>query len=65
MKKSYQIKGNDKETALALNRLCREATKEKLLKDILADIAVCQLEGWDYKEYLIELRDLVSQFIKE
>lgn len=64
MNKDWRITGNDKETALALQRLCREATKEKLLKDILADIAVCRLEGWDYKEYLLELRDLVNHFIK-
>lgn len=48
----------------SLNKLAREQMKLKLLADIRADIEVCKLEGIDYKEYLIELRDMIHGFIK-
>ena len=44
----------------ALNRLAREQMKHKLLLDIRADLLVCELNGWDKKEYLAELRDLLN-----
>ena len=43
----------------ALNRLAREQAKEKLLRDVLFDLNVCKLEGWDAKEYLDELIDML------
>lgn len=58
------VKGNDKETALALQRLCREQLKHRILADILQDITVCRIEGWDYKEYLYELLNLIKGFLK-
>lgn len=53
------------EISEALNRCAREELKLTILKDIRADISICKLEGWDYKEYLNELINLISQFIKE
>ena len=53
------------DTSEALNRLAREQLKLTILNDIRMDINVCKLEGWDYKEYLNELIDLISQFKKE
>lgn len=44
----------------ALNKLCREQMKYKLLKDILADLTVCDIEGWDKLEYLKELKLLID-----
>lgn len=58
-----RIIGNDKDTALALNRLCREGMKYRLLNDIRADLAVCEIEGWDKREYLLELKELIDRFI--
>ena len=43
------------ETAWALNRLAREQMKHRLLCDILADLTVCEIEGWDKAEYINEL----------
>ena len=43
----------------ALNRLAREQAKEKLLRDVLFDLNVCKLEGWDAKEYLDELIEIL------
>lgn len=61
---SFTVNGYNKETAQALQRLCREQLKHRLMADILQDITVCRIEGWDYKEYLLELRDLINNFIE-
>ena len=45
----------DAETRKALNRLAREQLKHKLLADVLMDINVCKLEGWDEREFIREL----------
>lgn len=49
---------------IALNRLAREQMKLRLLADIRADIQVSELEGINYKEYLLELKELIDSFIK-
>ena len=46
-----------------LNRLAREQLKLKLLNDIRADIEVCKLENLDYKEYLLELKEIIDSFL--
>ena len=61
---NYTHNTYDKETALSLQKLCREQLKLKILADIKQDIIVCQIEGWDYKEYLNELIDLIKYFLK-
>lgn len=63
-KKSWNIPKN-KECARALNTLAREELKLRLLADIRIDIQICQLEGWDYKEYLLELKKLIDSFLKK
>ena len=55
-----KLTGQDAERAL--NRLCREQMKHKLLADILADLMVCDIEGWDKLEYLNELQELINSF---
>ena len=44
------------------NQMCREEEKCKLLSWIQADIAVCELEGWNKTEYIEELQDLLNSF---
>lgn len=63
MKKSWNIIKN-KECARALNTLAREQLKTRLLADIRIDIQVCQFEGWDYREYLLELKELIDSFLE-
>lgn len=63
MKKSWNIIKN-KECARALNTLSREQLKTRLLADIRIDIQVCQIEGWDYMEYLLELKELIDSFLE-
>lgn len=48
------------ETSRVLNRVCRESMKERLLRDILVDLAVCELEGWDKMEYINEISALLE-----
>lgn len=40
----------------------RHRMRLKLLQDIQIDIEVCRLEGWDPKEYIRELQDLLNSF---
>lgn len=52
------------ETRRTLNRVAREQMKERLMRDILADMTVCELEGWNRMEYLNELKELIDSFTK-
>ena len=53
-----------KQNAIALNTLAREQTKLKLLQDIKFDITVCRIENIDYKQYLVELKEIIDSFLK-
>lgn len=53
----------DGDIAEPLNRLCREQMKQRLWLDIRADIEVCRLEGWDCKEYISELKEIMDLFL--
>lgn len=48
-----------------LNRLAREQMKHRLLKDIRMDLAICEIEGWDKREYLNELKNLIDGLCPE
>ncbi|MBR5289355.1 MAG: hypothetical protein IKU34_12325 [Clostridia bacterium] len=47
-------------TPEALNRLAREQMKKKILNDIMVDLTVCDVEGWDKREYIRELHELID-----
>ena len=55
---------NNRENALAINRLAREQLKLKLMQDIRIDIEVCRVEGWEYKQYLQELKGIIDGFLR-
>lgn len=59
-KPSQQI---DEECRRVLNDLARKKVQEKLLQDIIFDMNVCKLEGWDHREYLFELENLIDRLI--
>ena len=44
--------------------LVRHQTIERLQKDILFDIRVCQIEGWNPREYIRMIRDMLEQLPK-
>ena len=59
----------DKETALALNTLARHRMILRLLHDIRVDLEICELEGWDKKEYIKmlfkEIHNMIKQYKRE
>lgn len=50
----------DEETAKVLNNLARHEMMLKLLNDIRVDLLICEIEGWDKKEYLEELKKMIT-----
>jgi hypothetical protein len=53
------------DVSLALNKLAREQIKLKLLADILTDMTICKIEGWNPMEYVFELHGLLADIIKK
>lgn len=47
------------EQSKTVNDLARNKFKERLLADILMDLNICKIEGWDRKEYIKELLELI------
>ena len=43
-----------------VNNLARKKFQEQLLKEIKFDLMVCEIEGWDKKEYIKELKKLIN-----
>lgn len=54
----------DKETAKELNDLARHQRILQLEQDILMDMQICEIEGWDKLEYITMLRELINGFGK-
>lgn len=48
--------------AKALNALARHKMIERLYRDILVDMTVCEIEGWDKMEYIRELQEVINHF---
>ena len=46
--------------AKTVNTLARKKFQEKLLKEIHFDLMVCEIEGWDKKEYINELKKMLN-----
>lgn len=46
--------------AKSVNTLARKKFQEQLLKEIHFDLMVCEIEGWDKKEYIKELKKLIN-----
>ena len=62
--KDWKLKENATvEERKRVQTLAREQMKLKLLQDIKFDVQVCKIEGWDYKEYLIELENIIKGFL--
>jgi len=57
-KKSEQI--IDDVYVKTVNDLARKKFKQRLLNDIMVDLMVCELEGWNKREYIEELRELLN-----
>ena len=55
----------DCDTRRALQVLARQQLINRLLVDILFDINVCRLEGWDWREFPREIVKVVSDIVQE
>ena len=53
---------NEKDITRALNDLARHQLIRHLYLDILADMQVCDIEGWDKMEYLRMLKEILDHF---
>lgn len=53
----------DKAGRYALQKAAREEAKRNLLSDILFDMEVCRLEGWDHTEYPTDLLGMLSDIV--
>ena len=55
----------NKELGKALNDFCRQSMIQKLLADILVDMTVCKLEGYDIKGYVTMLKKEIDRIYKK
>ena len=55
----------DIETRRAMQRVAREEMKMRIYADILADMMVCDIEGWDKMEYINELQDMFNDLTQK
>lgn len=62
MKQSRIMITEDEDTRIALNNLARHKTIYNLYRDILIDMTVCEIEGWDKLEYLNLLKGVIKHF---
>lgn len=53
------VKGNSFPSQ-TVNILARKKFQEHLLKDIQFDLMVCEIEGWDKREYINEIKKLLN-----
>jgi hypothetical protein len=59
-----QSKEEIKNAYKVINDLAREKFKEKMMQEILFDMSVCRLEGWDIFQYAIQLKNLINEVTK-
>ena len=45
-----------------VNNLARKRFLEQMLKEIMFDLTVCEIENWDKKEYIREIKKLINSF---
>lgn len=58
--KKIEVKEDFIYPAKTVNTLARKKFQEHLLKEIMFDLMVCEIEGWDKKEYINELKKLLN-----
>ena len=49
----------------ALNTLARHEMISRLYLDIVVDIQVCRMEGWNPLEYIEELKKVIDSLVEE
>ena len=54
---------NNPDTPKALNKLARMQMVTRLEADILQDMMICDIEGWDKAEYIRQLHEVIDHFM--
>ena len=54
----------DSDTRWTLQVLARRQLIHRLLADILFDINVCRLEGWDWRQFPLEIIGVVTDIVQ-
>lgn len=54
---------NNPMTPRALNDLARHQAIARLEADILQDMMICDIEGWDKAEYIRQLHEVIDHFM--
>ena len=55
----------DPDAPRVLNALARKRFQERMLRDILIDLQICEIEGWCKTEYIRELRRLIGGLLRK
>ena len=55
----------DENYVKTVNELARKKFEHRLLQDIMTDLMICDIEGWDKQEYIKELKQLISSIGKQ
>lgn len=55
----------DRKEARALNELARHQAITRLYAEILIDMQVCEIEGWDKTEFIKKIESLISHFTRQ
>lgn len=61
---SAVLDGNP-ETPRRLQELARHQFISNMLADILIDMTVCELEGWNKMEYIQQIYEEIAAFVKK
>ena len=61
-KSGISLYPDTKETRYKLQMLARHKMIERLYADILCDLQVCEIEGFDKTEYIRMLKDVINGF---
>ena len=62
-KKNEQTQKIDENYRSAVNALARKKFEMRLLADIKVDLMICEIEGWDKREYIDELKLLINGLV--
>ena len=62
MSRQNRIDTVDPEIRRALNDLARHKMILNLYNDIMVDLTICEIEGWDKMEYIRELQEVINHF---
>lgn len=65
MKSGGLVVDDHPETPRKLQELARHEMIARLYMDILADMAVCDIEGWDKMEFIRQLQGCLNRFTEK